>query len=76
MRFRVPYRLHAARAKTKAHVAYYLLDGVMTAEPGAKVVEFEAPTFEMAKIIVQESILPGDERPIQGRTNVRHFRVS
>lgn len=78
MLFRVPYIVHSTRAKTKAQVAYYLLPGCfdMVPLPGAEAVEFEAPTFKAAETIAQERILPGDNRQIQGRTNIRYFRLS
>lgn len=82
MKYRVPYRLHTSTAKTKATIAYSLEPSDIVAGrcdvlpmPGAPVVEFEADNHTLARMVLQEAILPGDDRPIMGRSNVRFFVV-
>jgi hypothetical protein len=82
MKFRVPFQAHSKRAKTKAHLMlkYERRDAIGGRDPlgpadGCDSVVFEAHTFGKAMLMVQELILPGDPRPLMGRTNISYFRV-
>jgi hypothetical protein len=79
--YRVPFKIHQAKARTKAAVAYYqrlIGDNAyeVLPEPGAKAVEFWASSNATAMCILQELVLPGDPREVKGRSMVRYFIVA
>jgi hypothetical protein len=80
MRYRVPFDVHAKRARTKARLAYYMQWGggyryYPVPSSRARFVEFDAPSHAAASRMLQSLILPRDPRPILGRTNIKLFCV-
>jgi hypothetical protein len=78
--FRVPYRLCRKRARNKAVVACYEITGpddkpMMVPSPGAKCIEFEAPSFRAASRQLELLILPADKRRVMNRHMVRCFVI-
>ena len=81
MFYKVPYRLHKKGAKTKAGIGYFAdyqgeLVRVVGFTGDTPWVDFTAKSHAEAGRKLQELILPGDPRPIMGRTLVRHFAVT
>jgi hypothetical protein len=82
MLFRIPIKLHKPKAVTKARIHYFMqpVDGFanryrVLPAPGATFFEIDADSIAAATRKLQELVLPGDPRLIQGRTNVCYFRV-
>jgi hypothetical protein len=82
MKFIVPFKAHSKRAKTKAQLMleYDHRDVIGGRDPikpatGYDTVTFEAHTFGVAMQKAQVLILSGDNRPLQGRTNIKWFKA-
>ena len=78
-RYRIGYRFHGPRARTKARIDYifHVVNGIRIYEPapGSLVLEFDAPSDAAAAQHLQENIDPDDPRPVEGRTKVERFVV-
>ncbi len=79
IKYKLPWRKLSSRAQHKAEVfwrvewnadktAYWMEPG-----PGCAVLEFEARSYHEALMIAEDQILPGDPRPIKGRSNIKFF---
>ncbi len=77
--YKVPWRQLSSRAQHKAEIywvqewnadktAYWMVPG-----PGCSVLAFESSSRNEALAILEDRILPGDPRPIKGRSNIRFF---
>jgi len=66
--YRIPYKLHSKRAKTKASLAY-------GDNPRSAWLTFQAKSHAEARRMLQTLILPLDKRPILGRTYVRGYAI-
>lgn len=83
MRYTIPIRLHKRAAKTKAEIAYVgypdpAYGSPIRAADECVFFDVEADTAAGAMRRLQEVVLPGDRRPIQGRTHtglLKHFIV-
>lgn len=65
--YRVGFKVHAEGAKTKAAIGQY----GHSKYPNS--LAFEARNHKHAQEVLQESILPGDPRPIRGRADIRRY---
>jgi hypothetical protein len=78
-RYRIGYRFHGPRARTKARLDYifHVVNGTRIYEPAPRslVLEFDAPSHAAAAQYLQEHIDPDDPRPVEGRTKVERFVV-
>ena len=69
-KFVVPYKLHHKSGRTKASLGMWLRK-----PHGGGTLSFEAPSYAAAVRRVEELILPGDERSVRGRTEIRRYEV-
>jgi hypothetical protein len=81
--YRVPITMHRPSAKTKARIDFDLqaASGVVGGHivlpvPGAKIVEFEAPSHAEAARRLQLLVAGDDPRPIMCRAKIRWFSYS
>ena len=78
MTFLVYYQLTKHRhAATKAIIHTGWKPGVLRGPTpqGVKALEFQSPTVAAGIRLLQSLILPGDDRPIYGRSNLGEFRI-
>lgn len=77
VRYRIPYRVNRAGAKTKARIAYEVVVAdkgtIILPTEDASFVEFEARSHAEARRKLEHAILPYDRRPVWGRSNVHLF---
>lgn len=85
--YRIPVLSHTLRAKSKGELTYVQqhkrnskyfhmpVPEVSFPGVGVKIVEVEASDHAEAYRTLCATYLPGDDRPIQGKTMIKHFRA-